>query len=243
MNIPKIALLATVCALSVSVCGWAAPPCDGFSYIYCQPFDQTGNAYSSQNDTASLGNFATTYDNFTLAVSTNMNAAQWVGEYFNPPNPGPITGWTVALYGDNGGQPGSLLFSQHTAGTDNETFLGTFGGFPTYLYSTSNLGWFVNAGTQYWVAVIPDLGFPPQWGWSSGTGGDGISYQDFFGTRSQLAADMAMALGGTCCCCGTPEPGTLLMVGTGAVGAGIYYADMLGLPTLAFFRRWRRKLD
>ena len=67
----------------------------------------------------------------------------------------------------------------------------------------------------YWASVVPDLGFPPQWGWASGTGGDGISYQDFFGTRTQLGSDMAFAIDGTQV---TPEPGTLIMLGTGILG-------------------------
>ena len=116
------------------------------------------------------------------------------------------------------GQPGSLIDSTHIMGTGGETFVTNINGTPIFSYDIAGLNFATTAGTQYWLDVYPDLGFPPQWGWASGTGGDGIAYQDFFGSRSELGADMNFTLignsgGGT-----TPEPGTLLLLGTGVLG-------------------------
>ncbi|MGZ4788063.1 MAG: PEP-CTERM sorting domain-containing protein [Terriglobales bacterium] len=211
----SVILTAVLCLSSVS----AFP-----GIIYSQPFDGIGNAYSSQNDTAGFGLFAQVYDNFTLGATNLITLVQWTGEYFNPPQQGPITGWTINFYADAAGQPGALLQSTHVNGTGDETFLGNFGGFPTYTYSVNIASFPATAGTQYWLDVYPDLAFPPQWGWSSGTGGDGISYQDFFGARGQLAADMAFDLSGGCICCGpdcVSEPGSLLLLATGLLGFGL----------------------
>jgi hypothetical protein len=227
MNFGRVAFLAAIFAFAACVPSFANV-CGIVNQIYCQEFDHTGNAYASQNDTASFGLFAQVYDNFTLANSDTVDSVHWEGEYFNPPQQGQITGWTVNIYADNGGQPGNLLQSTHVNGTANETFDGNFGGFPAYTYTVTGLGFNAAAGVQYWLDVYPDLAFPPQWGWSSGTGGDGISYQDFFGTRSQLAADMAFALDKTAIVGPTPDTGTLVMMAWGVLGvAGVIRRKLL----------------
>jgi hypothetical protein len=67
---------------------------------------------------------------------------------------------------------------------------------------------------NYWLSVYPDLNLPSQWGWSSGTGGDGVSYQDdYLGTRKQLGVDMAFTIFGDPKS-PIPEPGSLIMLGT-----------------------------
>jgi|SRR5664279_2367658 hypothetical protein len=210
----KNLFLATLCVVVLSAAGWAQLPCGVPGQIYCQPWDGGGNLSSSQNDTNGFGNFATVYDNFTLKTSADITSFHWVGGYFNPPAQGPITAWTLTFYNDAAGIPDLVnppIFTLNSPGTAGETFINANSGFPTYVYWLYFKSVDVGPGT-YWASVVPDLGFPPQWGWASGTGGDGASYQCFFGTCGALGSDMAFALDQT------PEPGTFVLLGTGILG-------------------------
>jgi hypothetical protein len=213
MKFAKAALLVFAVALLLTSASFA-------DVLYTQAFDGTGNAFSSQNDTTGgFGLYAQVYDNFSVGSDSVMTDVHFTGEFFNPPDHGDITAFTVQIYSDAAGQPGSLLYSASVNGNGGEAFLGTFGGFPTYTYDIEGLNFNLSAGTTYWLSVYPDLGFPPQWGWSSGTGGDGISYQDFFGARSLLANDMAFDITGHSQTT-TPEPSSMMLLGAGLLGLG-----------------------
>lgn len=185
--------------------------------LYVQNTNFNG-AVASQNDTNGQGNFATTYDNFHIAASGAVNQVEWIGSYFNPPQQGVITAWTITFYADNAGQPGSALAAFNIPGNAGETFLQNDNlGDPTYLYSAPVFFQFTG-NTQYWLSVIPDLGLPPQWGWETSSQGDGLAYQDFFGTRKRLSSDMSFSLFGGLVL--GPEPATLVMLGTGILALG-----------------------
>lgn len=188
--------------------------------IYTQPFDASGSFYASQNDTGpgANGNFATVYDNFSFSTAQSITDVHWTGTYFNPPVQGPITRFTVAFYGDAGGQPGTALRTETFGGTAGETFVNANNGFPVFTYSVDLSSAFQVAGnTTYWLSIVPDLAFPPEWGWGSGTGGDGTSWQVFFGSGSPLSTDMAFDLTSKA----VPEPASVMLLAVACLAFGL----------------------
>ena len=211
----------TTALLGVLVVAGASPVHAG--QLFKQPTATPSVAYSSQTDTSGIyGDFATVYDNFTLGVGATMTDVSWVGSYFAGSSSG-ISGFTIAFYADDAGQPGAVLMTENIAGNADETSIGDDPAVHlTFSYSaTLSTTFIAAAGTQYWLSIVPDLRFPSQWGWESGIGGDGLSYQDFLGDRTSLAVDFAFSLDGAYLST-VPEPGTLTSACT-AVLMGLGY--------------------
>jgi hypothetical protein len=207
----RIVLLAAMFALAISITGFAQQPCPVANQIICQGQDGTGVLYASQNDTTGgNGNFATTYQQFSFGQTIDVESFHWVGGYFNPPTQAPITGWALNIYGDNKGVPDLLntIFGTKVLGTGGETFIGTFNGTSLYQYALNFNSFDINKGT-YWASVVPDLGFPPQWGWATSGGANNNGYQCFFGECASIGTGLAFGIDGV------PEPGMPVMLGTG----------------------------
>jgi hypothetical protein len=186
--------------------------------LFQQPTNNFGGFYS-QNDTNSggLGNYATAFDDFTLGSTATIGSLSWFGSYVGAP--GTITGFTIGIWADNSGAPnlGSLLYSTTIGGNAGETFVETdLLGNPEYSYS-GNINFTATGGTKYWLSIVANLGVPPQWAWESGSGGDGVSYQDFFGSLNKLSVDNAFTLSTA----SVPEPDDAALVAGGLVLLGL----------------------
>src|SRR6478736_546361 len=152
----KIALRVFAASLAMGTSAAAS------AQLYSQPYDGGAVAFSSQNDTGGgNGAFATVYDNFTLGSAATITNLAFTGEYFNPATIGPISAFNINFYADSAGQPGSSLWSSVISGNGGESCDAT----PICTYNVTT-NFFANAGTQYWLSVVPHLSYPPQWGWS-----------------------------------------------------------------------------
>ena len=127
--------------------------------LFTQAWDGSGNLYASQNDIAGggFGNFATVYDNFSLTKASRISQVDFTGGYFNG-TPATITGFTVTIYGDSAGAPGTSVYSELVAGTAGETATGQ-----SQVFTYSLAADYAAAGnTKYWLSIVPDIAFPPQ---------------------------------------------------------------------------------
>lgn len=172
-----------------------------------QPYDGSGNVFASQNDTAvgGFGNFATTYDDFTFNSTTTTTGISWVGGYFNG-SQAPISSFDITFYLDNGGVPGSAIAAGNFGGNANETVISD----PIYSYSVAWNPFTFSAGT-YFVSIVAEIPFPPQWGWATSAVGNNGGYQDFFGTGSATGVNNAFSIQTT------PEPASMAAIGMGLV--------------------------
>lgn len=209
----KTIKIAAACMTSAAA--MCLPAAGNAAVLFTQASANSG-ANASQNDTGGgNGNFATVYDDFNLTSSATITGVEFTGIFFNPPQIGNITGFTVQFYATNAGQPGGSLLSSFTSGNGSQNCTGT-----TCTYSLGT-NFAANAGTTYWLSIVPDLAFPPQWGWARGVGGNSSGYHDFLGTRSQVGTDFAFTLTGAAAAVPEPSAWALLILGFGLVGGSM----------------------
>jgi hypothetical protein len=199
--------------------------------LYAQPPHSPVQSTRASQHQPTPGLVFQTFDSFVLGQDALITGINWQGSYFNSlisdPSFAPAAnalGFTVALYMDNAGVPGTLVgsetFSPSNAG---ETFVGQQAFTPTlglsiYNYSASlGSGFLATAGMTYWLSVYalsPDASpTEAQWGWNGGTGGNGTSVQSLFGVPTVVNLDRTFSIEGQPT--PVPEPSTLLLLGMG----------------------------
>jgi len=180
------------------------------SILYSQPYDGTAHLYASQNDTTGgQGQFAQVWDDFQLSSASNVNGVAWTGGYFNGANAS-INSFFLGIYADAAGTPGALMAAGTFPGNAGEACVSNI-----CTYSVSFGDYAMSAGT-YWVSVVPDIGFPPQWGWATSATGTNNANQCFFAACSSIGVNMAFDVMGAPA---VPEPETyaLMLAGLGAL--------------------------
>jgi hypothetical protein len=145
---------------------------------YTQGYDPSGAMFASQNDSGQFGSFAAAFDSFRFANSVNIDTVSWVGGYWNGTAPGNITAFTLQFLADDAGKPGTLLASYSLPGNANENALDPASSVYSYGENLST-PFLASANIDYWLSIVPDVAYPPQWGWHAGSGGDGAAYQRF----------------------------------------------------------------
>jgi hypothetical protein len=211
----------------------------GADTLYSQPPDVSSGGYyvwtSSFYD--SNDDFYQVLDNFKVGSSSTIQAISWQGMYLDngggvltngTPNGGD---WIIGLYTAGGPSdfPFTLLTSETIAASDVTETLGgqTSLGSATVDYYNEvaqlPLGIALQAGQTYYLSIFSSNSEPSSlWGWMSGSGGDGASWQ-YDGVNdatNPLPNDEAFTLYGNA----VPEPSGGLLAAIGLACAGGYLA-------------------
>lgn len=191
---------------------WTQPPTDSFGGLSSQDARNPGG----------LGWFSEVADNFVGQSGWTVDQVEFFGGYATPlGEEGNTEGFTIRVYTDNAGHPGTRIFEQDVFDfTETNYYVHPALGFAGYGYSVSlSPSFTVDVDGTYWISVVAILARggtadEPQWGWiASSTVTPPFAHQWFFspGNFAEQFNDVAFSL-----ISGSPCPGDL--DGDGSVG-------------------------
>jgi hypothetical protein len=166
------------------------------------------NATASDPDSGFIA-----YDNFVLGGATTLRSVQWWGIYYSGNN-APADAFTINIFADNAGQPGSSLTGamsvSPTRQLTSDTVLGLWN---IYVYNATIPDTILGSGT-YWVSIVNDTtGSVDNWFWATSAATGGSSWQNSGPRTIELAFNLSDTAVNT-----VPEPSSYLLSAAGLVG-------------------------
>jgi hypothetical protein len=229
-NLKKIALLSLFAFLFIAT--FANAQCGSNCLFYGGDFDPNNpnaNGLANENDAIVGGSpyGAATYQNFTL--STSATATGLFSNNLSGLNP--ATGYWEIRTGVSEGNGGTLVASGTGAMTQTATGRSGFG-ITEFRDEVDGLNLNLSGGTQYWMAVVPNDPSNPNRSFNSNTFGlNSVGTQQsnsqffnssFFGANFTNANNEGVFQTFSQGVVGTPEPSSILMLGSGLIGvAGV----------------------
>ena len=215
----RVALLVAVFALATSVAGFAIP-CGVANQITCLDWDGSGNLFLPRMTPTALAILPRFINSSRLGrrrsgilgMSRVSILSADTSTSARHPSSRPSR-WNCSSTTTVAPHPEPCLPYGYFPSFNEQLLGGQIYSYDLYFQSFDMV-----PGT-YWASVVPDLGFPPQWGWATAGNGSG-GYQCFFGSCGAAVdangngVNFAYAVDGK----PVPEPGTLVMLGTGLLG-------------------------
>jgi Divergent InlB B-repeat domain len=182
----------------------------GITQVFGQPHNGSGTVYKSAwYPPDGLDGDQYTYDNFTIGAGAAITEIHWRGGYTNylqGAGRAPVFDFDISIYGSIGGnsQPnlGDRRAHYSVGGNAGEVLAGTFGGVQLYDYTYTLPAAFQAApGVTYWIlieasqGVTPQYGWPPDWGYAAGSGGNNSHFTQITGGPTfSTAGDLCFSL-------------------------------------------------